>query len=95
MKDLNEGDINSIIEMAWDDHIPFSAIEDQYGIKESEVIKIMRSELKKSSFKMWRKRVSSNLSKKHEKIKPSNQDMRSMQKTISLDKKVEEELGKC
>lgn len=75
---LSEGDINSIIEMAWDDHIPFSAIEEQYGVKESEVIKIMRSELKRSSFKMWRKRVNSNVSKKHEKIKPSNHDIYSM-----------------
>lgn len=67
MKDLSKGDINSIIEMAWDDHIPFSAIEEQYGVNESEVIKIMRSELKRSSFKMWRKRVSSSVSKKHSK----------------------------
>lgn len=67
MKDLSKGDINSIIEMAWDDHIPFSAIEEQYGVNESEVIKIMRSKLKRSSFKMWRKRVSSSVSKKHSK----------------------------
>ena len=65
MKELSSGDINAIIEMAWDDHIPFSAIEEQYGVSESEVIKIMRTELKRSSFKLWRKRVSSSVSKKH------------------------------
>lgn len=64
MKELTSGDINAIIEMAWGDHIPFSAIEEQYGVSESDVIKIMRKELKLSSFKLWRKRVSSNVSKK-------------------------------
>lgn len=67
MKELTSGDINAIIGMAWDDHIPFSAIEEQYGVNESEVIKIMRKELKRSSFKMWRKRVGSSVSKKHNK----------------------------
>ena len=78
MKFLSEGDISSIIEMAWDDHIPFSAIEKQYGVSESKVIKIMRSELKRSSFKMWRRRINSNVSRKHEKIKLPNQEVLSI-----------------
>tara|TARA_B100000965_G_scaffold347910_1_gene320253 strand:- start:3963 stop:4160 length:198 start_codon:yes stop_codon:yes gene_type:complete len=44
--------------MAWEDRTPFEAIEFQFEIKEKEVIDIMRSNLKKSSFKLWRKRVS-------------------------------------
>jgi uncharacterized protein (TIGR03643 family) len=58
MNDLNDADISRIIEMAWEDRTPFGAIEYQYGLSEEEVITLMRKELKKSSFKMWRKRVS-------------------------------------
>ena len=47
-----------IIEMAWEDRTTFDCIKDQFGLNESEVIKIMRKNMKKSSFKMWRKRVS-------------------------------------
>ena len=50
--------VNRIIEMAWEDRTPFEAIEFQFGISESEVIEIMRREMKPSSFRMWRKRVS-------------------------------------
>ena len=49
---------NRIIEMAWEDRTPFDAIEDQYGFSEKDVIVIMRKNLKLSSFKLWRKRVS-------------------------------------
>ena len=43
-------DIDRIIEMAWEDRTPFEAIEAQFGLTESEVIKLMRTELKRSSF---------------------------------------------
>ena len=46
-----------IIEMAWEDRTPFDAIEKQFGLKENDVRKIMRKELKPSSFKLWRERV--------------------------------------
>ena len=46
-----------IIEMAWEDRTPFDAIKYQFGIKEQEVISLMRNNLKPSSFKLWRKRV--------------------------------------
>lgn len=49
--------IDRIIEMAWEDRTPFEAIEYQYGIKENDVRKIMRDNLKESSFKLWRERV--------------------------------------
>lgn len=54
-----------IIEMAWEDRTPFEAIEFQFGITESEVIEVMRRELKPSSFRLWRKRVNSGVSQKH------------------------------
>ena len=63
-------DISRIIEMAWEDRTPFEAIEYNYGINESSVIKLMRSNVRLSSFKLWRKRVS-NRSAKHLSKRPS------------------------
>ena len=54
---LKDNQIDIIIEMAWEDRTPFDAIELQFGLKENDVRKIMRTSLKESSFKMWRKRV--------------------------------------
>jgi len=58
MKNIIPSDISRIIEMAWEDRTPFEAIELQFGLKENEVREIMRREMKSSSFKMWRERVS-------------------------------------
>ena len=55
---MNSNDIDRIIEMAWEDRTTFDAIKMQFGVDEKNVIKIMRSNLKRSSFKLWRKRVS-------------------------------------
>ena len=63
---LNNEDIDRIIEMAWEDRTPFEAIKIQYNLSEKNVIQLMRSEMKESSFKMWRKRVSGRKTK-HEK----------------------------
>lgn len=54
---LNEQQIDRIIEMAWEDRTPFDAIQMQFGLKEQEVINLMRREMKASSFRMWRARV--------------------------------------
>ena len=51
-------DISRIIEMAWEDRTPFEAIEKLYGLGEPELRKLMRRELKSSSFRLWRERVS-------------------------------------
>ena len=58
MRELDSIDLDRVIEMAWEDRTPFEAIAYQFGISESEVIQLMRSEMKASSFRMWRKRVS-------------------------------------
>tara|TARA_R110001599_G_scaffold5030_2_gene25365 strand:- start:2222 stop:2494 length:273 start_codon:yes stop_codon:yes gene_type:complete len=50
---LSERDIDRIIEMAWEDRTPFEAISYQFSMREQEVIKLMRREMKPSSFKMW------------------------------------------
>ena len=55
---LTAGDIGRVIEMAWEDRTPFEAINRQYGLSEAEVIALMRAELKQSTFKRWRARVS-------------------------------------
>jgi uncharacterized protein (TIGR03643 family) len=62
---LDDRDLNRIIEMAWEDRTPFEAINYQFGVAEKTVIQIMRSNLKRSSFNLWRKRVNSGPSQKH------------------------------
>ena len=56
-KELSLRDIDRIIEMGWEDRTPFDAISVQFGLKEQEVITIMRNNMKPNSFKLWRKRV--------------------------------------
>ena len=61
---MSNNDIKSrVIEMAWEDRTPFEAIEINYGLSEAMVIKLMRSSLKPSSFRVWRQRVSGRKSK--------------------------------
>ena len=67
---LSEKEIDRIIEMAWEDRTPFEAIEFQFSLKENDVRQIMRSNLKESSFKLWRKRVKGRKTK-HEKTSES------------------------
>jgi uncharacterized protein (TIGR03643 family) len=62
-KVLNKKDIDRVIEMAWEDRTTFEAIEIQFGLLEKEVIALMRSEMKASSFKLWRKRTNGRATK--------------------------------
>lgn len=64
----SERDMDRIIEMAWEDRTTFEAITHQFGLKEQEVIALMRREMKPNSFKMWRKRVQGRTTK-HEKLR--------------------------
>lgn len=73
MKDLSDGKKSRIIEMAWEDRTPFGAIEYQFGLSEEEVIDLMRKEMKSSSFKMWRKRVTGRKTK-HRKLRNNDVD---------------------
>ena len=68
-------DISRIIEMAWEDRTSFEAIKQQYGFSESDVIALMRREMKPSSFKMWRKRVHTRISIKHPKRRNQELDV--------------------
>lgn len=88
MDKLDPKDIDRIIEMAWEDRTPFEAIHLQFGLSEADVIALMRRQLKRNSFNLWRKRVNSGVSQKHSKTR--NQEISrfkcSLQKTISLNK---------
>lgn len=87
-KNLTDRQLDRIIEMAWEDRTPFEAINFQFGVIEKEVIKLMRGNLKQSSFKRWRKRVNSGVSKKH--LKKRSEDITrfkcSRQRAISNNK---------
>lgn len=63
MSNTKDPDISYIIEMAWDDDTPFDAIKLQTGLLEKDVIALMRRELKPSSYRLWRKRVTGRKSK--------------------------------
>lgn len=85
---LTPTDIDRVIEMAWEDRTPFEAIHFQFGLSEPMVISLMRRELKRSSFNLWRKRVNSGISQKHAHLR--NPEIKrfkcSRQRTISLNK---------
>jgi uncharacterized protein (TIGR03643 family) len=70
MDSLQPSIIDRIIEMAWEDRTSFEAIQYQFGLSESDVIALMRKEMKSSSFRMWRKRVSGRKTK-HAATNPS------------------------
>ena len=84
---LSIKDIDRIIEMAWEDRTSFEAIEMQFGLKEKEVIAIMRKEMKASSFKMWRKRTNGRTTK-HAALRSDDvtRFKCTLQKSISLNK---------
>ena len=85
---MEQKDIDRIIEMAWEDRTPFEAIKIQFDFSEADVISLMRRELKRSSFNLWRKRVNSGISQKHSKKRnPEIDRFRcALQKTISMNK---------
>ena len=70
MDSLQFSTIDRIVEMAWEDRTSFEAIQYQFGLSESDVIALMRKEMKSSSFRMWRKRVSGRKTK-HAATNPS------------------------
>ena len=55
---MSHDDLNRIIEMAWEDRTPFDVIYKEFDITQNELERLMRNNLKPSSFKLWRKRVS-------------------------------------
>ena len=84
---LSEQDIDRILQMAWEDRTPFEAIEAQFELTEKDVIALMRSQMKRSSFEMWRKRMKGR-STKHKALRESTVERFycSQQRSISLNK---------
>lgn len=60
---LSAADLSRVIEMAWEDRTPFDAIEQNFGLSEPQVIALMRKELKRGSFNLWRQRVTGRATK--------------------------------
>jgi uncharacterized protein (TIGR03643 family) len=65
---LSAADVSRIIEMAWEDRTPFEAINAAYALSEADVIKLMRAQLKRSSFEVWRERVCGRQTKHAQKV---------------------------
>lgn len=57
MEKLSQEDSDRVIEMAWEDRTPFEAIYIQFQLAESDVILLMRHQLKPATFRRWRRRV--------------------------------------
>jgi uncharacterized protein (TIGR03643 family) len=70
---FSEVELDRIIEMAWEDRTPFEAITFQFGVSEQQTIEIMRTQMKRSSFNMWRKRVQGRATK-HAKLRSEGID---------------------
>jgi len=68
--ELTAADVSRVVEMAWEDRTTFEAIEVQFGLNESAVIDLMRSHMKPSSFRMWRKRMKGRVTK-HAALRPA------------------------
>lgn len=84
---LSATDTDRIIEMAWEDRTPFEAIELQFGLKEKEVIELMRRQMKASSFRMWRKRMQGRSTKHAQlRLKDVSRFKCNRQRTISNNK---------
>ena len=56
-------EVSRIIEMAWEDRTPFESIALQFGLNEGGAITLMRRELKRGSFRLWRERVTGRATK--------------------------------
>ena len=69
-------DIDNIIKLAWSDKISFEEINRIHGLTESEVIKLMRKNLKPGSFRLWRKRVHNTSIKHRKKFKLARKKLR-------------------
>ncbi len=65
-----------VIWAAWADRITFEEIKEKTGKSESEVIKLMRRNLKPSSFRLWRKRVHNTSIKHRKKFKLGRKNLR-------------------
>lgn len=67
-KSLQERELNRLIEMAWQDRLPFEIIAAQYGLTENQLKKKMRSLISQKAYKRWRRRVQGRVTKHTKKL---------------------------
>jgi uncharacterized protein (TIGR03643 family) len=85
--DLTPDQVERVIEMAWEDRTPFEAVEAQFGLRESEVIVLMRSQLSRPGWQRWRQRVQGRATKHAGKRGADVQRFRSArQRSVSANK---------
>lgn len=70
-REYTQQEIDRMVQMGWEDRTPFEAIERQFGISHNDFIKLMRAQMKASSFRMWRKRMNGRKTK-HEATRPAD-----------------------
>ena len=56
-KNFTEARLSELIELALSDKVSFTAIRNEFGLREIEVKNVMRKNLKPKSYAAWRKRV--------------------------------------
>jgi uncharacterized protein (TIGR03643 family) len=69
ISELNTSELNAIVRMGWEDRTSFEVIEEKTGLNEAAVIRVMRSELKPRSFRLWRERVTGRITKHRKRFK--------------------------
>jgi uncharacterized protein (TIGR03643 family) len=65
---LDQGQVDRVIMMAWEDRTSFDAIGEQFGLSPGDVIKLMRRHMTHRSFKMWRERTRGRVTKHERKF---------------------------
>ena len=78
----NIEDPDWVIWAAWADRVTFEDIYKETGLHEKDVIKLMRKNLKKTSFKLWRKRVHTKSIKNGKKFLHERKKLNRFQKII-------------
>jgi len=67
MKKVLADELDDVVALAWADDCSFDTIHSQLGLLEKDVIRIMRSYLKRRSFELWRTRVTGRKTKHRKK----------------------------
>ena len=66
IKSLSADDLDRLVRMGWEDRTTFEAIEKQFSISENEFVRLMRTQLSRTAFERWRRRVHEQGRLKHE-----------------------------
>ena len=57
VRHYTEARLSELIELALSDKVSFTAIRNEFGLREIEVKNLMRKNLKPKSYASWRKRI--------------------------------------